>query len=418
LQFYAKIPFMKVWIKYLIGVAIGLACALILPVDNPSVNAAISFILDLFIRFGRYIVVPMIFFSGIVSVNRLRSSKLILKASVWTAVITVVSSVILTLVGVLSIVIVKLPRIPITVDQVTETYSLGVGNMIRSLFPASAFEAVLEGSFLLVPFLLSFLVGWESAVDETLFRPVVTLVDSLSKLIYGISVFFTEILSVGMIAIMCSWTITFRSVWATGIYTPMFIMFVVDFILIVGIIYPLILYYVCHDPHPYRILFASITSLFTGFFSGDINLTLPVNIRHGKESLGIRRRVSGFTYPLFSIFARGGSALVVVISFIVIWRSYSSLAISFKDVLWISGSALGLSFLLGGLPSGGSFVLLAILCTAYSKGFETSFLLLKPAAPIICSFAALFDTATAMFGSYIVAVKTKMIEHHNLAHFI
>ena len=30
--------FMKVWIKYLIGVVIGLACALILPVDNPSVS--------------------------------------------------------------------------------------------------------------------------------------------------------------------------------------------------------------------------------------------------------------------------------------------------------------------------------------------------------------------------------------------
>ena len=418
MQFYGKMKFMKVWIKYLIGVVIGLACALILPVDNPSVSGAISFILDIFIRFGRYIVVPMIFFSGVIAVNRLRSSKLILKTSLWTGLIIVASSLILTLAGVLSIVIVKLPRIPITVDQVTDTYTLGIGNMIRSLFPASAFEAVLEGSFLLVPFLLAFLVGWESSVDETVFRPVLTLMDSLSKLVYGISVFFTEVMSVGMIAIMCNWTITFRSVWTTGIYTPMFIMFIVDFVLIVGIIYPVILYYVCHDPHPYRILFASLTSLFTSFFSGDTNLTLPLNIRHGKESLGIRRRVSGFTYPLFSIFARGGSALVVVISFVVIWRSYSSLAISFKDVLWISGSAFGLSFLLGGLPSGSSFVLLAILCTTYSKGFETSFLLLKPAAPIICSFAALFDAATAMFGSYIVAVKTKMIEHHNLAHFI
>ena len=409
---------MKVWIKYLIGVAIGLACALILPVENSFVSRAVSFALEIFIRFGRYIVVPLIFFTGAVAVNKLRTSRMILKTSLWTVIITVVSSVLLTVVGVLSIAIVKLPRIPITVDQVTETYTLGIGNLIRSLFPVSAFEAFLEGSFLLVPFLLAFLVGWESAAEEGTFRPVVTLLDSLSKLVYGISVFFTEILSVGMIAIMCNWTITFRSVWTSGIYTPMIIMFIVDFIIIAGIIYPVILYYVCHDPHPYRILFAGLTSMIGAFLSGDTNLVLPLNIRHGKESLGIRRRVSGFTYPLYSIFARGGSALVVVISFVVIWRSYSSLSISFKDVMWISSSALGLSFLLGGLPSGGAFVLLAILCTSYSKGFETSFLLLKPAAPIICSFAALFDVTTAMFGSYIVAVKTKMIEHHNIAHFI
>lgn len=409
---------MKVWIKYLIGIVIGLASAFILPMDNASVSSAVSFILDIFIRFGRYIVVPLLFFTGIVAVNKLRSSKLIIRASGWTFLITVVSSVILTLIGVLSIIIVKLPRIPITVDQSSEIFSLGVAQLVRSLFPDSAFEALLEGSFLLVPFLLAFLVGWESAAEENAFRPVVTLLDNLSKLVYGISVFFTEIMAIGMIAIMCNWTITFRSVWTSGIYTPMIVMFIIDFVIIAGIIYPVILYYVCHDPHPYRVLFASLSSIMLAFFSGDTNLSLPLNIRHGKESLGVRRRVSGFTYPLFSVFARGGSALVTVISFIVIWRSYSSLAISVKDVLWISGSALGLSFLLGGLPSGGAFVLLAILCTSYSKGFETSFLLLKPAAPIICSFAAIFDVLTAMFGSYIVAVKTKMIEHHTIAHFI
>ena len=68
--------------------------------------------------------------------------------------------------------------------------------------------------------------------------------------------------------------------------------------------------------------------------------------------------------------------------------------------------------------AGGAFVSLTVLCTLYSRSFETGFLLLKPAAPIICSFAAAFDVLTAMFGSYIVAVKTKCIEHHGIKHFI
>ena len=67
---------------------------------------------------------------------------------------------------------------------------------------------------------------------------------------------------------------------------------------------------------------------------------------------------------------------------------------------------------------GGAFILLTILCEKYGKGFETSFLLLSPASLIICSFATLFDTVTAMFGSYIVAVKTKNIEHHKAINFI
>ena len=159
-------------------------------------------------------------------------------------------------------------------------------------------------------------------------------------------------------------------------------------------------------------------SIITAFFSGDSNLVLQLNMRHGKESLGIRRRINGAVHPLFTIFARGGSALVTTVGFIMIWRSYSSLSIPLTDILWLTFASFGISFLLGGFPSGGAFVLLTVICVLYSRGFEESFLLLKPAAPIICSFAAAFDALTAIFGSYIVAVKTKLIEHHGINHFI
>lgn len=411
---------MKVWIKYIIGIALGLIVALILPVDNAVMAGILSFLNDLVIHIGRYVVVPLIFCTTIVSFNKLRSSKLILKTSIWTFSIIIISSLLLTFVGILSILTVKLPRIPITVDTSTDTFVLGVKNMILSLFPFSAFNSILEGSFLLVGFLFAALIGWESAVnvESTIFKPVFTLADSLSKLFYNIAVFFTEAMSILCIVIMCCWTVSFKSIILSGIYTPMIIMFLVDLILIVGVIYPLIIRYLCHDPHPYRVLYASIAPALLSFISGDSNLVLPLIIRHAKESLGIRRRCGGFTFPLFSIFARGGSALVTTISFILIWRSYSSLSIPFTDVLWIFGVSFGLSFLLGGLPSGCAFILLTILCGKYARGFETSFLLLKPAALIICSFATLFDTITAMFGSYIVAVKTKMIEHHTIQHFI
>ena len=85
----------------------------------------------------------------------------------------------------------------------------------------------------------------------------------------------------------------------------------------------------------------------------------------------------------------------------------------------MSLTSFALSFLLGGFPAGGTFISLTVLCVLYGRNFETGYyLLLKPAAPILCSFAAAFDVLTSMFGSYIVAVKTKYIEHHNIRHFI
>lgn len=409
---------MKVWIKYLIGAVIGIACAFVLPVSNPKVAEAVSYITEIVIRFGRYMVIPVIFFTGIIAFNRLRDTKLLLKTGIWTGSVIVASSLILTLVGLLSILIVRLPRIPITVENVTENVSLNVGDLIRSLFPYSAFETLSNGTFLLPAMLFALLLGTASTADPILFKPVTQLADSLSKLLYNISVIFTEFFSVGMVAVLCSWTVQFRGIIASGVFAPLILMLLADFVLVAGVIYPLIIRYLCHDPHPYRILYASVCSLVAAFFTGDTNLVLQLNIRHGKESLGIRRRINGVVHPAFSIFARGGSALVTTVSFIVIWRSYSSLSIPFLDIIWIFFTSFGLSFLLGGIPSGGAFVSLTILCALYSRGFETGYLLLKPAAPIICSFAAAFEALTSIFGSYIIAVKTKLVEHHSIKHFI
>lgn len=409
---------MKLWIKYLIGALFGAVFAFILPLGNEQVAAAVSFVTEIVVRFGRYMVVPVVFFTAVIAFNRLRDTKMLFKTGIWTGGVIVASSLLLTVTGLLSILIVKLPRIPITVETVSESASLGVGDLIKSLLPYSAFETLNNGSFILAAFFFAMLVGTASTADPVLFKPVTQLADSLSKLMYNISVIFTEFLSVGMVAVLCSWTIQFRGVLTSGVFAPLILLLLVDFIFIAGVVYPLIIRYLCHDPHPYRILYASVCSVVTAFFSGDTNLVLQLNMRHGKESLGVRRRINGVVHPLFSIFARGGSALVTAISFIVIWRSYSSLSIPFTDILWITAVSFGISFLLGGFPAGGAFVSISVLCMLYSRGFENGFLLLKPAAPIICSFAAAFDALTAIFGSYIIAVKTKLVEHHGIKHYI
>ena len=121
---------MKVWIKYLFAAIFGIICAFILPSGNPSVAATINFLMEIVIRFGRYMVIPVIFFTGITAYNRLRENKLLVKTSVWTASVIAVSSLILTTVGLISILVVKLPRIPITVENVTEATSLNVEKLL------------------------------------------------------------------------------------------------------------------------------------------------------------------------------------------------------------------------------------------------------------------------------------------------
>ena len=172
---------MKVWVKYLLGVLLGVAAVFLLPTDNVACVNFLSFLSELFIRVGRYLVIPLVFSTAIVSINKLRSSKLLWKTIRWTFSIIVISSLILTIVGLFSILIVKLPRIPITVDVVTETYKLDIKNLILSIFPYSGFEALREGSFILVSFVFAFIIGWESSSEEITFKPVFALADACSS---------------------------------------------------------------------------------------------------------------------------------------------------------------------------------------------------------------------------------------------
>ena len=403
---------MKLWLKYLIGAALGLAAALILPLDSLQGAAALSFITDIIVRIGRYTLLPLLFFSGIMAVVRMREDGLIARASIWTFGTIALSSLLLTALGFISIVIVRLPRIPITTERAAELSTLNLKEFCRMIFPNSAFESLTQGSFLLPAFFFAVIIGIGCCMEHSNIKPVLSLADALSELFYNVTVIFTELFSAGIVFVMCSWAIQFRDVLKSGVFTPLIIMLAIDFVILVGVIYPLIVVSVCRNGKPLKVLRASIAPFLVAFLSGDTNLALPVETRLGKEMLGIRQRVNGFAFPLFSIFARGGTALVSIISFVVIWRSYSTLNIEFFDMLAISMTAFLLSFVMGNLPVGGTFVTLTILCSIFGRGMETGYLLLKPAAVIIGSFSALFDAATVMFGAYIVANNTRAIERH------
>lgn len=409
---------MKLWIKYLIGITLGILAAIILPMENRTVSDTLSFLTELAIRFGRYTLLPTLFFGVAISVFKLRVGNHLWSVSLWIAATLVATAVVLTLLGLLSILIIQLPRIPIPTGKVTEVPSISVKELVFSLLPFSSFQSLLDGVYLLPVFVFAGLAGAGCSVDLSDSKPTVSLFDSLARVSYSVMGFFVDMLAIGMIAISCYWMVDALAVFRAGMYLPLILMLLALFLLIVCVIYPLALRFLCQGTRSIRVLYASICPILVAFFSGDANLTLPVAMRHGSESLGIKRRVNSLSYPLLAIFARSGSALVTSVCFVMILRSYSSLSISLADIMWIGMSSLVLSFLLGGLPVGGTFVALTIMCTVYGRGFEAGYLLLKPAAAIIGAFAAAIDAATMMFGSYFVAFKTKTIDHYDMKHFI
>lgn len=409
---------MKLWIKYLIGCLLGFLAATVIPTEILQSKGILDFLTTLSINAGRYVLIPLLFFSVTMGVCKLRETKKLFKVAILSVLGIILSTIFFTGIGVASVLLIKLPRIPISIDRITETVSFDIKDMILRLFPVNALDALKEGSYLLPLLVFAGFAGAGCAADKSIAKPMVSVFDSLSGVCYIVLHFFTDMVAIGLIAISCSWAIMYREIYAKGTFNSLFLMLLADFLFISCIFYPLLLWLLCKEKHPYKVLYASIGPIIAAFFSGDTNFALMAALRPVKESLGVKRRVGTVVQPVFAIFARGGAALTTTISFVLILRSYSSMGISTDDIMWICSMSILLSFILGTSTTGGTYTSIMLMCTMYGRGKEAGYLLLKPAMPVICAFAAAIDVVTMIFSSYIIASKTKCVEQKTLGQFI
>ena len=133
---------MKIWIKYLIGLTLGIIASFVLPENFFADTGIVSFLSDLAIRTVRFLLIPLVFFSFTVAVFKLRDTKKLFKTLVICAVVIVSAALLLTVLGLVAIFIVKLPRIPISSDRVTQVATVNIFKNIKAL--ASRFRAVVR----------------------------------------------------------------------------------------------------------------------------------------------------------------------------------------------------------------------------------------------------------------------------------
>jgi hypothetical protein len=95
--------------------------------------------------------------------------------------------------------------------------------------------------------------------------------------------------------------------------------------------------------------------------------------------------------------------MVAAVSFIVIFNSYSSLGITFNQVLSIALHAFGISFLLARAPQNGAYLALTLLCTGFGQGFESGYLILRPLAFYLIAVGVFMDVMISGFANFIVA---------------
>ncbi|MCL1837084.1 MAG: cation:dicarboxylase symporter family transporter [Treponema sp.] len=408
---------MKVWIKLLIGSILGIALGSFLP-ENPQLFDALAWLEQLAIRVGRYAIIPALVFSLTIGIYELRQDGQFWPLVLKNFLVIIGVSVFVIFTGVFITLVFPPSRIPILAEERIDIIGLDVAENIMDIFPGNMFAIFAgKGVYLFPVCVFAFFFGMGLSYDKSYSKPVISLVDSLSRIFYHIAWFFIEILGFLMIVLAACWTVQFREILRAEIFFDLILLLGIVSGALAFVILPLFLYFLKPKVNPWQVLYGYLGSAIAAFFSRDINFTLPVLLRNSKDNFGIRRRSASVSLVLFSTFCRAGSAMVAAMAFFVIIKSYSSLGISMAEVFSVSLRALAISFLLARHPGDGAYTALAVLCLGYGGGFEAGYLILKPMAFFLIAVGTFLDIMIASFASYACAQMSGFVEEKNVARF-
>jgi Na+/H+-dicarboxylate symporter len=410
---------MKVWFKLLLGSFLGILLGYLLPNDNQRVLSILSGLERISIRIGRYGTVPILVFSLTVAIFELRQDGRFWRLILRSVLLILGSAVFVVVSGILVTMIFPPTRIPIQIEEQVELISLNVSEAALELFPSNMFSALFsDGVYLLPLCVFAFFLGIGLSYDRNYSKPVISLIDSLSRIFYHVASFFSEILGLIIIILAAYWAIRFHRVFQTDDFRDLILLLAVFSAVFSFVVLPLLLYFIRPKVNPWVQLYGSLGPALTSFFSGDINFSIPVIFRHVKENLGVRRRSNTVTVALFTAFGRAGSAMVAAAAFIVIIKSYSSLGVTMADVVSIGIRAVGISFLLARHSGDAAYTALAVLCLDYGRGYEAGYLILKPMAFYLIAIGTFLDVMIICFTSFAIARISDFQEDRELRHFI
>jgi len=399
---------MKIWLKYLLGITIGIVLGIFLPPGNIIYRDTLKFLNELIINIGRYTIFPIVFFSIGYGTFKLKQEKRIVPIYLKTVTYIITSSTLLVLIATGIVLLFSPDRIPIIIENQISYSFPGYKNILTSIFPKNLFHVFGENSNFLLPVtFLGFLLGSNFTFDKVMTRPAYQLFDAMSRIFYHIGTFIVEILGFGMIILASNFTLQIIQTPQLVLFNQLIILLTINTTLIIFGIYPAIIYFLGGKQNPYKILYALLGPSLAAAASGNSYFTLTSLIFHVKESLGVPRRIGSATLPLFTLFGKAGTAAATSITFFLILKSYSSLSIGFVGILWIMLFSILTSFLAGSVPGIGVLVSLAAMCKLYGKGIEEGYLIIGSIAPILVSFSVLVDTVTAGVSSYLIAHQEK-----------
>lgn len=395
---------MKLWMRILAGSVVGIVLGIYLPLAGGDAFAVIAKISEIAVSIGRYALYPLVFFGTMTAIVELRRDRTTGRVYGKAALTIVSSTFAMVLIGTLVVLLLAPRRIPPIFQQAQTPPLPAIPDLLLTIFPANLFSVFAgPGTYLLPTLTVAILVGLALHGEGQMVEPASDVVDALARTFYRLNSWVVEALSVGMIGVAAYFVMRLRTANDLQLFTPLILVVAAIAGLFVLIVMPLVVFLLGDRYNPFAWLYAQVSPALLAFFSGDSYFALGALIRVSKENYGVSRAVAAPSLTLATVFSKSGSALVTAAAFITVLRSYTALEITPAQVLLVMALSFSVSFLLGSVPGATVLVGLSVLSRVFGNGIEEIYLILLPALPILTGIAAVTDTVTAGFVSFMVA---------------
>ena len=387
---------MKIWLKTILAAGAGLLIgALLSRRGGPAAELAPS-LARLATRFGGYAVFPVVFFGLVIGTHELRIAGAAWRVYRRLALCLAGSTILLTGVGIASVLLLAPERIPIVVIADPGTYRLpGLLETAAGVAPANLFQALVSDGALLLPVVvLALVLGFNIDFDAAATAPLLQLTDALSRLFFQINALVAEVFWIAIVVISAAMLLTLGAA-ELALYRELIIVLVIVVIVLYLGVFPALLYLLGERTNPYRWLYAALGPALTGAVTGDAYVGAGSLLVHGRGSFGLPRMVTSAAVPLFTLFGRAGTGLVTGLSYLLVLRSYTSFEVSSGQVLWAALFTILISFAAGAAPGHGAMASLALLWTLSGHGLREGYLIMQPIAPLLIGTGVLLDVTTA-----------------------
>ncbi|GAB1433018.1 cation:dicarboxylase symporter family transporter [Spirochaetota bacterium] len=407
---------MKIWLKCIIAMAIGLLAGFVLPLEKDSWIIGLSAIM---LNFGRYVLLPLLFFSAAIAAFELYESKMLHKIISKAILAGILSMVSLGFIGLLAAFLFAPGRIPLAADTASPAEAIpGPLSILGQFFPSDAFSTLGNFDFLLPAVIFAIILGLAFSHDKTATKPVVVFFDSMSRILWQANSFLVEILPLALVFASTAVSISIFKTQRIAMYSSLFLTIAIETLFVVLVFMPLALWLFNRKDNPFKTMYAFLAPSLIALVSGHSYVQAGASAKHLKESLGVRRRASSLSLPLALFFGKAGTTMVTATAFVSVLNSYSNLGLGSNVFFWILLMAPLYSLFLGAKPGLGPLCAVAALCGAYGRGFESGYILFIPVALPLSMLAAYLDALMASCIVYAVANSEGLAQQKDTRHFI